>query len=209
MQIPQGFTISYKIVGQSWFLIDLTPEQTGYTINGLRCGTQYAIKMSAHNKVGDGQSSDDMLVWTKGKVPQPPDEKEFIRSNATCVNLQLSTWNNGGCPISHFSIEHRPLGEVQWTVVSSDMSNTEENKDVLVFCDFQHASWYQLKIAAINDAGKTVAQYNFATLTQNGGLYSPEAAFYSAGREFQTFFLYLLRNYSDTSILPLGKWHHK
>lgn len=164
-----GFTISVRVVGESWMRYDVTPEQTGYTISGLRCGTQYVIKMSAHNKVGDGATSDEVVVWTKGKSAQAPEDKDFISTNATCLNLLLSAWNDGGCVISHFSIEHRALGEARWTVVSSDTSGTDGTSEQLVYCDFLPASWYQLKISATNDAGKTTAQYNFATTTVTGG----------------------------------------
>lgn len=43
---------------------------------------------------------------------QEPEEKDFISTNSSCINLQLSLWNNGGCSISHFSIEHRPHGKL-------------------------------------------------------------------------------------------------
>lgn len=115
------------------------------------------------------QASDEINVWTKGKTPQAPEEKDFLKVNTTCLNMLLSSWNNGGCPISHFSIEYRSLGDVRWTVVSSDTSSSDANKDNLVFCDFKSASWYQLKIAAKNEAGKTSIQYNFATTTLTGG----------------------------------------
>lgn len=60
-------------------------------------------------------------------------------------------------------------GELRWTVVSSDISNSDENRDNLIFCDFSPATWYQLKVSATNDAGKTMAHYNFATTKLNGG----------------------------------------
>lgn len=164
-----GYTISYRVTGETWSRIELTPEQTSYSIAGLKCGTQFIIKMSAHNKVGDGPASDEINVWTKGKTPQAPEEKDFLKVNSTCLNMLLSSWNNGGCTISHFSIEYRALGDLRWTVVSSDTSGSDENKDNLVFCDFKPASWYQLKISATNDAGKTSIQYNFATTTITGG----------------------------------------
>uniref|UniRef100_A0A336KKP0 CSON012059 protein n=1 Tax=Culicoides sonorensis TaxID=179676 RepID=A0A336KKP0_CULSO len=168
-----GYTISIRIVGESWMKYEVTPDQTGYTISGLKCGTQYVIKMSAHNKVGDGPTSDEVVVWTKGKSAQAPEEKDFIISNATCLNLILSTWNDGGCVISHFSIEHRALGESRWIVVSSDTSGTDNAVENLVFCDFLPASWYQLRTSATNDAGKTTATYNFATRTITGELIAP------------------------------------
>lgn len=172
-----GYTISYRVTGETWSRIELTPEQTSYSIAGLKCGTQFIIKMSAHNKVGDGPASDEINVWTKGKTPQAPEEKDFLKVNSTCLNMLLSSWNNGGCTISHFSIEYRALGDLRWTVVSSDTSGSDENKDNLVFCDFKPASWYQLKISATNDAGKTSIQYNFATTTITGGKVSSTEVF--------------------------------
>lgn len=167
-----SYIISYRVTGETWSRVELPPDQTSFTIGGLKCGTQYILKMSAHNKVGEGQASDEVNVWTKGKSPQAPEEKDFLKVNTTCLNMMLSSWNNGGCSISHFSIEYRSLGDVRWTVVSSDISSTEghkDSKDSLVVCDFKSASWYQLKITAKNEAGKTSVPYNFATTTMTGG----------------------------------------
>lgn len=63
----QGYTVSYKVMGDAWSQIELMPEITAYTIIGLKCGNQYIIKMSAHNMVGDGQDCEEINVWTKGK----------------------------------------------------------------------------------------------------------------------------------------------
>lgn len=43
--------------------------------------------------------------------PQEPELGDLLQANSSCINLNLSSWNNGGCPILHFSIEHRPLGK--------------------------------------------------------------------------------------------------
>lgn len=162
----QGYTVLYRLTLGAWNRIDLTPDTTSYVINGLKCGNQYIIKMSAHNRVGDGNSTDEFNVQTRGKskrfsiycfvvvffclfllwsltldrrttfiqisieeeekkprraknkhefrhIPESlePEEADFIQTNSSCINLQLSAWNNGGCPISHFSIEHRPHGK--------------------------------------------------------------------------------------------------
>lgn len=63
----QGFKLSYRIFGGSWTQVDFTPENTAYTIAGLKCGTQYILKMSAVNRVGEGRASDEIIIWTKGK----------------------------------------------------------------------------------------------------------------------------------------------
>lgn len=62
-------------------------------------------------------------------------------------------------------------GELQWTVLSSDISYSDESLNSLAFCDFQLATWYQFKVSAMNDAGKTTALYNVATTKSNGGNY--------------------------------------
>uniref|UniRef100_A0A182T3V0 Fibronectin type-III domain-containing protein n=1 Tax=Anopheles maculatus TaxID=74869 RepID=A0A182T3V0_9DIPT len=95
--------------------------------------------------------------------------RELFNTNSSCLNLFLTSWLNGGCPISHFSIEYRRLHTPFWTIVSSDLSGSDQHTNGSIsFCDFVPATWYELKITSNNDAGKTMAQYNFATLTQSG-----------------------------------------
>ncbi|KPU80416.1 uncharacterized protein Dana_GF18608, isoform B [Drosophila ananassae] len=173
----QGYSISYHTAGESWSNTELLPENNAYTISGLKCGNQYIIKMSAHNMVGSGVASEEINVWTKGKASQAPNGNELIATNATCVNLKLSSWHNGGCGIHHFSIEHRPLGDIRWTVVTSDISNAEENRENLIFCDFLPAKWYQLRISATNDAGKTTEHYHFSTTSIDGITIPPPPVF--------------------------------
>lgn len=64
------YSLSYRTVMGAWIKTEITPENNAYTLIGLKCGTQYIIKMSAHNRVGDGQSTDEINVWTKGKSKQ-------------------------------------------------------------------------------------------------------------------------------------------
>lgn len=52
--------------------------------------------------------------------------------------------------------------------MSSDISNSEENRDRMVYCDFLPGTWYQLKMAAINDAGRSSVTFNFATTNMAG-----------------------------------------
>lgn len=59
-------------------------------------------------------------------------------------------------------------GDIRWTVVSSDISNSDENRESLSFCDFTPATWYQLKMSASNDAGRTLTMQNFATTNLAG-----------------------------------------
>lgn len=74
-------------------------------------------------------------------------------------------------------------GDIRWTVVSSDISNSEENRESLVFCDFMPATWYQLKMSASNDAGRALATCNFATTNMAGDRIAVPEVF--PGDEFQ------------------------
>lgn len=69
------YTLAHRTVHGAWHMVEITPENNAYTLIGLKCGTQYIIKMSAHNRVGDGQSTDEINVWTKGKSKQTQTNK--------------------------------------------------------------------------------------------------------------------------------------
>lgn len=64
----QGFTLQYQMIGgAAWSRVDLTSEISAHTIASLKCGTQYILRMSAMNGVGEGQFCEEINVWTKGK----------------------------------------------------------------------------------------------------------------------------------------------
>uniref|UniRef100_A0A1S4GPA3 Uncharacterized protein n=1 Tax=Anopheles gambiae TaxID=7165 RepID=A0A1S4GPA3_ANOGA len=165
----QGYNLYYRTTSGAWSNVAIPSDQMAYTLNGLKCGTQYILKINAHNKVGVGMFTEELAVRTKGKAPHIPEERELFNTNSSCLNLFLTSWLNGGCPISHFSIEYRRLHTPFWTIVSSDLSGSDQHTNGSIsFCDFIPATWYELKITSNNDAGKTMAQYNFATLTLSG-----------------------------------------
>lgn len=169
----QGYNLFYRPTNGNWISIPISSDQNAYVLNGLKCGSQYIFKINAHNKVGIGPSTEELIVWTKGKAPQIPQENDLIATNSTCLYLKLSSWHNGGCPISHFSIEYRRLHTPFWTTVSSDISGVERGNKSISFCDFVPGTWYELKITSNNDAGETTVQFNFATTTLTGDKIPP------------------------------------
>lgn len=68
-------------------------------------------------------------------------------------------------------------GSLRWTLVTSDISNAEESREKLIFCDFLPAKWYQLRISATNDAGKTTEQYYVSTKSLDGNTIPPPPFF--------------------------------
>lgn len=63
----QGYNLFYRPVSGSWTSVSISSDQFAHTLNGLKCGSQYILKMNANNKVGVGPSTEELVIWTKGK----------------------------------------------------------------------------------------------------------------------------------------------
>lgn len=96
--------------------------------------------------------------------PQFSKEQELFASiNTTRVRLNLIGWNDGGCPITSFTLEYRPFGTTVWTTAQ----RTSLSKSYILY-DLQEATWYELQIRVCNSAGCAEKQANFATLNYDG-----------------------------------------
>lgn len=118
----------------------------------------------AHNRVGNSSPSQILTAKTKGGPPQLAKEKDLLATNSTTLQLNLFSWPDGGCSISHFSIEYRSIDKERWILVSSSVTGEK-----LFVEDLQPATWYQLRVNAYNDAGISKGLFNFATTTITGG----------------------------------------
>lgn len=156
--------MSIKHETDDWTSIELSPEHTVYTLDDLRCGSNYDIYILAHNRVGNGSPSPIQTESTKGGPPQVPKETDFITTNSTTLQLNLYNWPDGGCAISQFSIQYRLLNEPKWNLVAKSVS-----EEKIFIHDLIPAKWYQLKISAENDAGSVNGIFNCATTTLTGG----------------------------------------
>lgn len=58
--------------------------------------------------------------------------------------------------------------QLEWNQISN---NVKPDNNYVVL-DLEPATWYNLRITAHNSAGFTVAEYDFATLTVTGGIYT-------------------------------------
>ena len=94
-----------------------------------------------------------------------PEPQAFLEVSAGSVTLHLNAWVDGGCPILYFVVEYKPRNHQDWTLVS----NSVKAGGNFVVLDLNPASWYNLKVTAHNNAGFSVAEYEFATLTVRGG----------------------------------------
>lgn len=163
----KGFLLSYRREFGDWEEISLNRRSTSHTLDNLQCGTVYQFTMAAFNKIGTGSASKIEVARTKGKKPISPEVYHFIRTNITSVALDLSAWQDGGCPIQSFTVEFRRLDSANgndWIVVSSNVPA----KSRYSIPDLEPATAYNLRITAHNNAGSTIAAYIFKTLTVNG-----------------------------------------
>lgn len=95
------------------------------------------------------------------------------------MRLNLIGWNDGGCPITSFTLEYRPFGTTVWTTAQ----RTSLSKSYILY-DLQEATWYELQMRVCNSAGCAEKQAKFATLNYDGSKYislvtCPRYCFYS------------------------------
>lgn len=96
--------------------------------------------------------------------PQYAKEQELFTSiNATRVKLNLNGWNSGGCPITSFTLEYRPVDSPTWTTAQ----RTSLTKSYILY-DLQEATWYELQMKVYNSAGYAEKRIKFATLSYDG-----------------------------------------
>nr|CAD7197272.1 unnamed protein product [Timema douglasi] len=136
-----GYVINYKRDHGDWEELQIEAQADSHMLHNLWCGTRYQLYITAFNKIGTGLPCDISPYW-------------------------LDAWGDGGCAILYFIIEYRESQRTnEWTLVSNNVQPTERVYSVL---DLSPASKYHLRVTAHNNAGSTLAYYNFTTLTAEG-----------------------------------------
>ncbi|XP_055975300.1 cell adhesion molecule DSCAM isoform X1 [Sorex fumeus] len=166
----RGYILQYsEDNSEQWGSFPISPSERSYRLENLKCGTWYKFTLTAQNGVGPGRISEIIEAKTLGKEPQFSKEQELFASiNTTRVRLNLIGWNDGGCPITSFTLEYRPFGTTVWTTAQ----RTSLSKSYILY-DLQEATWYELQMRACNSAGCAEKQANFATLNYDGSTIPP------------------------------------
>lgn len=102
-----GFTLHYKPEFEEWDTIDVAVGEQKHNIEGLSCGSRYQVYATGYNTIGAGEASDILNTRTKGSKPIIPEKSRFLDVSSESVTLRLTTWKDGGCPMSHFVVEHK------------------------------------------------------------------------------------------------------
>ncbi|XP_042896900.1 cell adhesion molecule Dscam1 isoform X2 [Parasteatoda tepidariorum] len=167
-----GYILCHKKEGNDWHEIRLPGDRNSYTLHDLQCGTSYSFYLIAFNSAGRSNDSEILSAKTDGVAPITPDKDRLLTVSSTSVFVNLSSWHNGGCPITVFVIQYRASGQQEWTLVSNNIVPEQQN---ITITDLIPGTWYTLLITARNDAGATDSEYIFATLTLSGE-YPPHPA---------------------------------
>ncbi|CAF96064.1 unnamed protein product, partial [Tetraodon nigroviridis] len=166
----EGYILQYsEDNSEQWGNFPISPSERSYRLENLKCGTWYKFTLTAQNAVGPGRISEIIEAKTHGKEPQYSKEQELFTSiNVTRVKLNLSGWNNGGCPITSFTLEYRPVDSLTWTTAQ----RTSLTKSYILY-DLQEATWYDLQMKVHNSAGYAEKRVKFATLSYDGSTIAP------------------------------------
>ncbi|XP_064157717.1 cell adhesion molecule DSCAM isoform X2 [Anguilla rostrata] len=166
----RGYILQYsEDNSEQWGNFPISPSERSYRLENLKCGTWYKFTLTAQNGVGPGRISEIIEAKTHGKEPQFAKEHELFASiNSTRVKLNLIGWNNGGCPITSFTLEYRPVDTAVWTTAQ----RTSLTKSYILY-DLQEATWYELQMKVSNSAGSAEKKATFATLNADGSTIPP------------------------------------
>lgn len=120
-------------------------------------------------------------------APVAPEKSIFLIPNITFVALNLHTWYSNNCPLLYFDIQYKEHGQREWMLVSN---NIPSNTGTLLISDINPSTWYNLLLRAVNEAGKTDAEYIFATLDAEGNTISPLVAMSEEDNEVSLPFMF-------------------
>ncbi|XP_074596687.1 cell adhesion molecule Dscam1-like [Brevipalpus obovatus] len=156
-----GFILRAKSVKSDIIEKRISHLLRNFTLQGLLCGTHYEMTLAAYNNAGNSEPSEILHVRTTGSMPIYPPRETFLRFiNATCIEIDLTAWKSGGCPIKYFSIKYKMKSEEMWTEVSNKIAPTKTT----MWIDGLHPlTFYLLKSTAFSDAGSTDAEFTLQT----------------------------------------------
>ncbi|XP_022670390.1 Down syndrome cell adhesion molecule-like protein Dscam2 isoform X3 [Varroa destructor] len=162
--------------GGQWEEVEVSSKQDWYLLEGLQCGTKYQVYLVGTRRSGAvGEASDIITGQTEGGVPAAPLQDDFATPSNSSITLDLGTWSDGGCPMRAYVINYRKQQASnergEWIQVQYNQA-----QDRVVITGLSPATWYEIKVAASNDAGSQVHIYAVATRTIAGGTIAPALA---------------------------------
>ncbi|XP_038047568.1 titin-like [Patiria miniata] len=132
---------------------DETVTETSFVVRDLKEGEEYQFRVAAENKAGVGkpsEPSEPRVIKPAYDVPGAPDAPTL--TDITSITMTL-TWSpphdDGGSPITGYTIEKRDKYTTKWTKVNR-YSVTETTLKVT---ELREGTEYEFRVAAENKAG--------------------------------------------------------
>ncbi|CAL4129606.1 unnamed protein product, partial [Meganyctiphanes norvegica] len=97
----------------------------GHTITDLHCGQEYQVYVTCSNHVGVSPPSAPLTVRTSGSPPIAPPPRQVASSNSSNIWVWLSRWGDGGCPITHYTLELQRTEDNIWATLASSLAPQE------------------------------------------------------------------------------------
>jgi hypothetical protein len=101
------YTVYYKAEYGEWESVKVDSKKSTIQVENLYCGTPYKVYATAQNTIGISESSETLHTKTSGSEALAPEMSGFIQVSSTRATLDMRTWQDGGCHISHFVIEYK------------------------------------------------------------------------------------------------------
>lgn len=162
----KNYLLTYRRHFGEWHELIIDRRSNSHILENLQCGTEYEFTIAALNKIGSGSTSETVTIKTNGEKPIAPQLENFLKVNITTVMLELIQWQDGGCPISYFTVEYKRYGASnEWIIVSSNIVSQAR----FPIGDLEPSTAYNIRVQAHNNAGSTIAEYMFETLNMAGG----------------------------------------
>ncbi|KAK8403945.1 hypothetical protein O3P69_000181 [Scylla paramamosain] len=105
--------------GGSWHTRELGRAHSRYVIGDLQCGAEYQVYITARTHVGVSPPSRPLTAHTSGSPPVAPPSRQVASGNSSGLWVWLGRWADGGCPITHFTLELKRSRDPTWTTCES------------------------------------------------------------------------------------------
>ncbi|XP_076032140.1 cell adhesion molecule Dscam2-like isoform X4 [Oratosquilla oratoria] len=150
--------------GATWNTKTVGRSVNSLTLTGLECGAKYQVYVTAYTHVGESDPSNLIMTRTAGSAPLPPPPHQVASTNSSSVAVWLGRWQDGGCAITHFTLEYRASHDNHWTTLASSLAPQE----VYEVGGLREGERYSLRLTGHNAAGAATTTV-VATTGQTGG----------------------------------------
>ena len=132
-------------------------------IGGLHCGNEFEFVLVASSRVGNSSASNAVTARTKGSPPEysEPDLPFASSITTTSCTVDLSQWQDRGCPIQQFVIRFRTKDQPDHWIIAGAESPPQS---AFLLGGLQPGTGYVVRVTAMNQAGSTQREVSFQTL---------------------------------------------